>query len=315
MQDASISHVMGQYNIGPSFPKNVIYCKSSTRSLSFWDYNINMTEIKPNKIRASIFRLLRPLIHILIKQGVPFSVFSEVAREAYVDVADKEFRLPGRKQSLSRMSVLTGINRKDIAKLFERQRLESETREPMSRPSRIVQGWLRDSRFQSANGEPLPLPFESAPNSFCELVRVYGGDVTPRAMLDELIRIGIVIEQGDKIGLCSNAYIALSDVDEKFRIFTNAARDMFNTINHNLDHQPPDTLLQRSVAYSNIPIESLGEIRLRSKAEAELFLLQINRWLCQYDREVNPDVRGSGRVRAGIGLYYFEQQQEPESEK
>ncbi|OUS28665.1 hypothetical protein A9Q99_11590 [Gammaproteobacteria bacterium 45_16_T64] len=275
-----------------------------------------MSENIQTTTKSALANLLRPLVKLLIKRGFSYSSFAEVARRLFVDVAAEEFKIPGKKQSLSRISVLTGINRKDIAKILDRPNpSESDNQKGTNRPSRIIQGWLRDDDFVNDSGSPKPLHFEGAENSFSELVRRYGGDVTPRAVFDELIRVNVVnLNPQQRIVLCSSAYIPQADLEEKFRIMGRATNDLFNTLDHNLENDPHTTRLQRTVAYSNIPVKALSQVRLRSKEEGEQFLLQINQWLSQQDKDINPESKGSGKARAGIGIYYFEHIVEQEAD-
>lgn len=256
-------------------------------------------------VRASLARLLRPLVKLLIHHGVTYATFAEVSRRLFVDVAAEDFKLPGKKQSLSRISVLTGINRKDISKLLDKAAINEAS--GVNRPAKIIQGWLRDADYINESGAPRPLHFDGAKNSFTELVRRYGGDVTPRAMLDELLRVNAAsLDEKNNIYLASSAYIPQADLEEKFRILGRATNDLYSTLINNLEQSSSQSQLQRTVAYSNIPVQALSQIRLRSKEEGEQFLLQINQWLSQCDQDVNPQLKGSGKVRAGIGIYYFE---------
>lgn len=275
---------------------------------SLWGYSPIMNPKKDQKLFSSVFKLLRPLVKLLLRNGVPFNVFSDMARHAYVDVATKEFTLPDRKQTLSRVSVLTGINRKDIAKLHKRPHpLENDVISHLNRASRVVNAWLTDSQFQDVNALPNPLPIEGDGASFSELVRLYSGDVTVGAVLDELLRIKAILVTDDEIvHLQTQAYVPEDDMEEKLRIFGTAAADLLNTLTHNLDPKTLQKRVQRSVFYSNIPQESLPQIRARSNEEVQKMLVHMNQWLSEYDRDVNKEIKGSGQARAGIGIYYFE---------
>jgi len=268
-----------------------------------------MSESIQSATKFALAKMLRPLVKLLIKQGVSYASFSEVTRRLFVDVAEQDFKIPGKKQSLSRISVLTGINRKDVAKILKPdQSPNAKPSVPASRPSRIIQGWLRDNSFTNESGAPKPLHFEGGENSFSELVRRYGGDVTPRSMLDELTRVGVISSNPQQhLILCSMAYVPQQDLEAKINILGRASGDLFSTLDHNLDHQQYRSRLQRSVAYSNIPVKNLNQIRMQSKEEAEQFLLQINQWLSQHDANVNPEMDSTETARAGIGIYYFEQ--------
>ncbi len=275
--------------------------------------------IKDNerKLYGAVYKLLRPLVKLLIRRGVPHSVFADVARHAYVDAATKEFTIPGRKQSISRVSVLTGINRKDIAKLKKRPHpLENDAANQYNRAHRVINAWLRDSRFQDEHGDLRPLPLDGDEFSFSELVRLYSGDVPVRALLDELQRINAVsIDNEDQVSLLTQAYLPEEDTEEKLRIFGIAAADLLSTLNHNMEAESLQARFQRTVVYTNIPRESLSQIRNRSQEEMQEVLMKTNQWLCQHDRDVNPELAGEGQVRAGIGIYYFEEDLDSESQE
>lgn len=275
-----------------------------------------MTYSIQQAVRSSMARLLRPLVKLLIQHGITYATFAEVSRRLFVDVAAEDFKLPGKKQSLSRISVLTGINRKDISRLLDKTEKDADALSAEgNRPAKIIQGWLRDEDYINESGAPKPLHFDGAENSFTELVRRYGGDVTPRAVLDELLRVNAAsLDEKNNIYLSSSAYIPQADLEEKFRILGRATNDLYSTLINNLEQSSPQTHLQRTVAYSNISHEALSQIRLRSKEEGEQFLLQINQWLSQCDQDVNPESLGSGKVRAGIGIYYFEHPEKEEQE-
>ena len=145
-----------------------------------------------NAIYAAILRLLRPLVRLLLRQGVPFGTFADLTKRVYIEVALDEFKLPGRKQTRSRVSILTGLSRKEVLRV-SRLSLpdDQEVLERYNRASRVIGGWVRDSRFGDGTGNPAVLPLEGEEGpSFHELVKVHSGDVRPRAVMDELLRGG-----------------------------------------------------------------------------------------------------------------------------
>src|SRR4029453_13269695 len=58
--------------------------------------------------------ILRPLVRQLIAHGVTFPAFSRLAKEVYLDVGTRHFTLPFKKQSDSRVALVTGTPRKEI---------------------------------------------------------------------------------------------------------------------------------------------------------------------------------------------------------
>ncbi len=262
--------------------------------------------------------MLRPLVLTLLKQGVSYAEFSDLARRAYIDAATEDLPLPDRKQSISRVSVLTGINRKEIARL---QKLPNpaETGRPtdVNRAYRVVNGWLRDDDYQT-RGHPRVLALDTPsrgtthPYSFSDLVRHYGGDVPWRAVLDELLRMGLAEKGDNEVRLLTEGFVPHANLEEQFRIMGRASRDLLSTMEHNLSYPPSEARIQRTVAYGDIPQEAMDLVRSRSKEEAEDFLYRTNRWLsnastdCE-DGSVPKTSNTEGkRFRAGIGIYYFE---------
>jgi len=144
--------------------------------------------------------------------------------------------------------------------------------------------------------------------TFSELVKRYSGDVPARAILDELIRIGATerLEDGN-LRLLAQAYGAEGSEADKHHILGTDVGHLISTIGHNLKPDPIGPLFQRKIAYDNLPDEILPAFRKLSAKRAQNLLEKLDRWLAQRDRDVTPTVKGNGRNRAGLGVYYFEE--------
>jgi Family of unknown function (DUF6502) len=265
---------------------------------------------------AATIKLLRPLIRILLRNGVPFGTFSDLARYVYVDLATKEFGIPGRKQTISRAAIITGLTRKEVSRIQELpQPTDTDASERYNRAARVISGWVRDSRFRDKNGQPAVLPLEGGANSFGELVKAFSGDVPPRAVLDELLRTGTVESLPNGTArLKTNAYIPQTEEVEKLGILGTDVRDLIQTIDHNLQSASEERYLQRKVAYDNLPAGILEELRWLTRDRAQALLEDMDRWLSVHDRDTNSSVAGDGRHRAGMGIYYFEEEFKDEGE-
>lgn len=260
-------------------------------------------------IHASISRLLKPLVRVLLRFGVPFGVLSDIAKQIYVETAMQEFAIPGRKMTISRASVITGLSRKEVLRV---QRLATTSDQPFqdryNRAVRVVSGWVRDAAFTGRDGAPKPLPMEGGPDSFAALVGKYSGDVPPRAILDELERVSMVerMESGE-VRLLSPAFVPAGDEQDKLGILGSDVADLIATIDHNLQHSGADSRFQLKAAYDNLPLESLESFRRLSSGEAMNLLRRFDQELSRMDRDTNPESRGIGRYRAGVSIYYFEE--------
>ena len=259
-------------------------------------------------ISAAVATLIRPLVRLLLRNGIPYRTFSDIAKSVYVDVATKEFGIPGRKQSKSRVSVITGLSRKEVLRVA---RLPSPDNlgavERYNRASRVMAGWVRDPRFNPGSGKPLELPFDGDAICFRELVRRYSGDAPARAVLDELLRVGTVERTQDgKIRLLERSYIPKTGEIEKIGILGVDTADLIATIEHNI-HRSDDLFFQRKVCYDNLPSEALPGLKKMAGERSQALLENLDRWMSERDRDVNPRVPGTGRKRAGVGIYYFQE--------
>ncbi|HEY6072929.1 MAG TPA: DUF6502 family protein, partial [Anaerolineales bacterium] len=68
-------------------------------------------------LSAAITSLLRPLVRILLRNGIPYGAFADLSKRVYVEIATQEFAIAGRKQSKSRVSILTGLSRKEVLRV------------------------------------------------------------------------------------------------------------------------------------------------------------------------------------------------------
>ena len=257
---------------------------------------------------AAIFRLLRPLVQLLLRHGIPFGVLADVVKQVYVDVAWQEFGLPGRKQTTSRVAILSGLTRKEVARVRRRQRWDDhEVIQQYNRAARVISAWVREPAFHDACGQPAPLPVEGGHRSLSVLVRRYSGDMPVRAILDELLRVGAVAQLADgRMRLLARSYVPAAGEVEKLGILGTDVADLIATIDWNLRCAPAEAYFQRKVQYDNLPTEVLPKLHILTREHAQALIEEIDRWMAAHDRDVTPTVQGTGRKRAMVGIYYFE---------
>jgi len=273
-----------------------------------------MNEKHLKSLYAAVIKLLRPLARILLKNGVSYSTFADLAKWVYIDVAAKEFGIKGRKQSTSRVSVITGLSRREVMRVRKLPSPDvTASTERHNRAARVIAAWRRESDFLDSKGKPAALLMEGRGATFSDLVKRYSGNVPPRAILDELIHVGAVEQLEDgRFSLLARAYIPKSLDAHKLNILGSDVGHLISTINHNLSPEPRGPLFQRKVAYDNMPDEALPKFRKIFSKKAQHLLESADEWLAQRDRDAAPMVKDAGRNKAGIGIFFFE---EPYSEK
>ncbi len=274
-------------------------------------------------LSLAILKLLRPLVRVLLQNGVSYGEFTELAKQSFVLTADLDYQPESRKQSVSRIAMMTGITRKEVSRIREQQLATQiqETPDPLSQPlspepynrrTRIISGWNRDNIYLDNDGKPRTLPLEAETGSFAELVKKYSGDIPVRAALDELVRVGAVtIPKTGYVRLSTQgAYVPNKSQDAKIEILGNSVADLLGTIEHNLVATSGTTHLQLTTAYDNLPRSAVDAFKQLSRKDAKALLANMDRWLAQRDRDASDESQApyqDGRMRLGIGIYYIEE--------
>lgn len=263
----------------------------------------------------AIVRILRPLVRLLLRYGVSAGAFEELVRRVYVEVAEKDFQVEGKKQTTSRISIITGLNRKEVARLQKLPPVEqSDVDERYNRAVRVVTGWLRDKRYRTKAGAPAVLPFDGN-KSFSELVNKYSGDMPPRAVADELMRLQIIeTTRTNALKLLTKGYMPQDSEVDKLQILGTDTADLIATIEHNLTHKKEEARFQRKVSYDNVPVQYVEAFRKHSAKLSMQLLVKLDAWLAKRDRDANPNVKGKGKAKVGLGIYMMEETIDDERE-
>ncbi len=272
-----------------------------------------MSSSNRDPLERALETLLIPVVRLALKRGLAFSRFSELVKRAYVTAARRDFTVPNRKLSVSRVAVLTGMTRKEASRLMQDdpdERLGGRLARQVNRAARVVTAWGDDPEFHDATGAPAPLPFAADGGaSFGRLVAKHGADVGASAVLDELLRVGAVGEHDDgRLYLANRAYIPAADEGAKLDILGTDVADLVSAIDHNLDPDSDEPFFQRKVAYDNLPGSFLPRLRDRLAKDGQMLLEDLNTDMAAHDADTRPDhvKDDSHRTRAMIGIYYFE---------
>jgi len=264
-------------------------------------------ELGRGLLKAAV-AMLRPVVAQLIANGVVFGHLESRLRELFIRVAEHDFEIPGRPQTDSRISVLTGINRKEVRRIRSKMDEARPSSFQRSLAADIVSRWTSERAATDRAGRPIPIPFRAKQGpSFVRLVRETTTDLRPRAILDELLRTGTV-EMVDPrtVRLRGPAYIPSQGKREKLAMLADDPAELVQTMLHNIFTTEDRLWLQQKVSYDNVGEDATDRIRSELRRKAERFLTDTDHLLAQYDRDRNPSAPGGARRNAGIGVYYFE---------
>ncbi len=260
----------------------------------------------PRSLVTALRTLLRPLVRLLLAHGITLPALTALLKSLYVEVAAQEFSIPGKPQTDSRISLLTGVHRKDVRRLRHEPPGHDPIPASVSIGAQLVARWLGEAEYLDTDGSPKALPIrqgQAGEASFERLVAsVARQDLRPRVILDELLRLGVAEIDGDRVTLNTAAFIPQKGFDEKAFYFGRNLRDHIATGVHNLaGTQPP--LFERSVSchrLSAASVEALNALAERLGSQALQTIHRKAMEMKQQDAETPGEKR---RINFGIYLY------------
>ncbi len=274
---------------------------------------MNKTELNTNRVKAAIanavVKIFRPLVRILLRNGITYKTASVWLRWTYAEVAREEFKLPDRMQSKSRIAILTGLSRVEVDRMMKSPHPHETTAvDQYHRASRVLDGWVHDPVYSDKSGEPLNLAFDGPAPSFSSLVENYSGGVPPRSIKDELQRVkSIEVFANGDIYLKSAYFVTSNDEDTlyQFGILGFAAKSLVETIDHNIyqSNGPDETRLQLIASNDNIPIEIIDDIKEKLQEYGRKCVVEADEYM--FEKTSKKPAQGAVR-RAGLSVYYFE---------
>jgi hypothetical protein len=241
----------------------------------------------------------------MLRNGVAYGTFVEWVRKAYVDIAFEQ--QPGsRKPTVSSVSTVTGLTRKEVKRLRETVEIgERDKASSYNRAVRVLGGWLNDAEFQSKAGQPAELAFEGEQGSFQALVKRYSGDIPASTLFSVLAGADCIsLEQG-KVRLLKKAYIPGNDPAEKLKILGADVAELIATIDHNLTSAEGALRFQRKVSNSCVDPAALPAFRRLSAEKSQQLLETLDQWLSDHEIDQRADADRRGQYLS-VGIYYYE---------
>ena len=250
-------------------------------------------------LAAALRRIMEPIAQLLIARGIRFQAASERLKEAYLAAGAKVAEAP--RLTDSRLSVLTGLQRKDIKAIRARRADRQPTDRTMGPIPRLIQNWRSMAEFQR-DGLPATLPRASADApSFETLAATVSTDIHPRTLLDEMKRLELVQEDNDRIVLLVEAYIPGGDTDALYTYLGGNLGDHAQAAVTNILAQPDPPNFERAVHYNRLGADALDELTALASRLQQQTLEQIAARAAQLQDDADPDA--TGRFRCGAFVY------------
>ncbi len=262
--------------------------------------------ILPKTLMNAVRKVLRPLVRLLLNYRIVFPQLSEIIKSVYVEVADEEFRLENKNQTDTRLSLLTGIHRKDIKRLRNQDATDKKTPENVDISTRIISKWIAEKRYLDENKKPLVLPLSAAKNkvSFEALVQdVCKQDIRPRVVLDEWLRLGVVTLTNEHLTLNTEAFIPSKGFDEKAFFFGHNIADHVSASTHNL-LEAGTPYFERCVYYDSLSEDSIKQLEAIIETKGMEALLAVNELAIKLRAKDIANPMNNKRINIGLYAYH-----------
>lgn len=264
--------------------------------------------------------LMAPIVGILLRNGVTYKELANLCKQIYVQVAAKEFGIRGRDTNLSRIAILTGIDRKEASRIKEELKNNEESdasQQGQDRMTRVLSGWHQDTDFLTNDGKPLVLSPEGDAHSFLQLVKRYGGDMPAVTILKEFKRCEVVaVDEAGNLHAIKRYYVpSQSDPGALLRAGS-VINDLSSTLYYNLykaDATKNKPLhFERRATNIQMSPEKAEAFREFVEQEGQAFLEKIDAWLSEHETPNEKDSDKSTAtkthpMRLGVGTYLIEQ--------
>ncbi len=262
------------------------------------------------QILGAFLIVLRPLARILLRFGIGFREFSEIAKTAFVAVASTDFGIRGRPTNISRVAVMTGLTRKEVKRIRDKISSGEEKLTVRTTPlCEVLHKWHAEKEFLDRSGRPAVLPFSGDDNSFTDLVRKFGGDIPPGAMRTELKRVGAIEEdERGNLRVIRRSVTPAGQHDNLVAALAHSAYPLLSTIAHNIHTDDNDdrwaqfTAFTQAVKSSDVPrVRRISFDRLVEATESfdDLFMA--------YESLNESDIETKDRNTIAVGVFYFEE--------
>lgn len=278
-------------------------------------YIAPMQEKLKQQVLDAFQLVLRPMVRILLRYGIGYREFVEVAKRTYVGVASSDFGIRGRPTNISRVAVMTGLTRKEVKRIRDKINSGENSFAVKTTPlADVLHHWHAQADYTDSSGQPLTLQFAGENCSFSSLVRAFGGDVPPGAMRTEMKRVGVIEEDDDgALRAVARAVRPSSDHERLITMLVHGAYAFLSNIAHNTDSDSSDSKWASRVAYTtSVPSDNTKQLRRIAGDRIWDFAESIDDVFITYEalsEERKLSDHGDENAVA-VGVFYFEEQDE-----
>lgn len=244
--------------------------------------------------------MLKPLARFCIQQGLTVQNLLEACKQALINAAREDISHGHKKLNISRLSVATGIHRRDVMRLTSEQ---AQAPIPGTLMSRLIGQWEKDPRFQTKTGQARVLTCEGDNNEFRRLVNCVSKDLNPGTVLFELERIAAVERTLHGVRLKKKAFSIRDDALQCFQLLSKDIADLMSAVQENVSSQRRVPHLQARTEYDNVSKKALPVIKEWLINEGAVFHARARDFISRFDKDLNPALEEEGGARVVVSTF------------
>lgn len=256
---------------------------------------------------GALRRVLAPITRLMLAQGMTLPLAIELLKRELVETAQRDFRLDEKSMTDSRISLLTGVHRKDVKRLRDLPTADTGLPNKVSLGAQLVARWTTQKPWVNAKGQPKSLARLSSRGtklSFETLVASVSRDIRPRSVLDEWVRLKVVtLNDADEVVLNTAAFVPREGTEEKLHYLGLNLGDHAETACNNVIGTASPRF-DRSVHHDGLTAEQVAQLEKRA-AELGMILLQTLHAEAEAMKAGTP-VASTDAQRFTCGLYWYD---------
>jgi Family of unknown function (DUF6502) len=268
--------------------------------------NANPSAKTTEKLLDTAARVLAPLVRLLIARGVTFQMASELLKRVYVRAAQKHFAGDDEATG-TQLSLLTGLNRKEIRRLTADELEENQPIPVTSYASAVYFAWTTERRWRARDGKPKPLARRSNGKilTFDDLVRSVTTDHRPSAILEELTRLGFIeFDSEDRLVLQPRPFLPAGEFEDRLISLQESTVDHLNTAVTNVLEEKPNFFLDRFIYSDQLSIESAEKLHRLTRDNWKLVQDHTVKHAIESEAsDLEQGLRTTTRIR--VGMYFY----------
>jgi hypothetical protein len=283
-------------------------------------------------VLSQVLQVLRPVVRLLVHHGVTYPALAAALKRVFIEEAQRELQRRGMATTHSAVTLLSGVHRRDVRTLTRETQAQAvaladtaagsdgvakaapsqSTQAPTPPPSlaaEVVGVWMHQHRYLDAEGHPRVLPRgANQVGSFDELVHRVSQDIRPRAVLDELLRLGVAAEGEDGVRLLAEGFAPRQGFEDLAALFAANLHDHAAAAVANLRGEA--NFLEQAVFVDEIGEDSVREL---AQASAAAWKQAMRPVMAKAHERFDADQTRPAterRQRARFGIYFYSESTE-----